>query len=45
MDPAVVADEDELEKFIRSYLPFLFSSNHPDWPWESMREKVPDYNG
>ena len=28
MDPATVADEDELEKCIRAYLPSLFFSGH-----------------
>ena len=41
MDPAIVADEDELEKYIRDYLPSIFFFNHPGWPWETMWGKVP----
>jgi hypothetical protein len=45
MDPAIVADEDDLEKCIRADLPYLFFSNHPGWPWETIWGKVSDCNG
>jgi hypothetical protein len=36
MDPAIVADEGELEECIRPYLPFLFFSIHPGWLGETL---------
>jgi hypothetical protein len=44
MDPAIVVDEDELEKCIRAYLPSLFFSGHGKPCGEKLQTTMAEWN-